>query len=149
MVADGVTRYYSDHCLVCGQDNPVGFRCIFHADGERAWTDAVAPKHFEGFGGVIHGGLISALLDEAMWFGIYTKGHATMTVDLNVRLRRSLAPLTPVRVTAKMTGRKRRFLLAQAQMRDDKGVVATAEGRFLTVPEVEAHLQGSLTEERI
>lgn len=55
----------SRHCFICGVENPVGLHLHFYETEpgviETAYT---APDHFEGFPGVLHGGIVAAIIDE-------------------------------------------------------------------------------------
>lgn len=98
----------------------------------------------------MHGGLVTALLDEAMFYAIYAQGQTTMTVHLATTLRKSVEPGVPVRVQAQFAGQDRRYYLANAELVDLKGrLLAKSDGRFLRVPRLEAHLQGAIVEEPV
>lgn len=145
-----ITRYFSDHCFVCGQQNTHGFQAVFLTDGEKAWADVTPPRRSQGFGGVVHGGLVTALLDETMWYALYVNDLVTMTVHLDVTLRRSLAPGAPVRVEGRFIEQDRRYYVAEAVITNrSEDRLAYAQGRFLRVPKIEAHLQGTIKEESI
>ncbi len=114
------------------------------------WAELTPPPHTRGFGGVVHGGLVTTLLDEAMFYAIYATGQTTMTVHLSTTLRKSAQPGVPVRVEAFYDGQERRYYLAHATLLDPEGsVLAQAHGRFLRVPKLEAHLQGAIIEEPV
>lgn len=143
-------RYSSEDCFVCGSNNPVGFRAKLYTDGEMAWTEVTPPVQFQGFNGVLHGGMVSSLLDETLWYALYCKGFVTLTVDLSVRLRKSAPPGRPLRVEAQMADRDRRFLVAQGRLIGlDGELYATAQGRFLEVSPEKAHLQGIIRTEEL
>jgi acyl-coenzyme A thioesterase PaaI-like protein len=52
-------------CFICGLENPAGLQLHIYetAPGtvESAYT---APEHFQGFPGVLHGGIVAAIIDE-------------------------------------------------------------------------------------
>ena len=52
-------------CFVCGDKNPIGLNVAFYSDDERVVADYTAGRQFEGYKDVLHGGILSALLDEA------------------------------------------------------------------------------------
>jgi hypothetical protein len=55
-----------DYCFVCGARNPVGLKLDFRVvDGRVETVFVPAPEH-QGFAGIIHGGLVGLVLDEAM-----------------------------------------------------------------------------------
>lgn len=55
----------SRHCFICGMENPVGLHLHIYetAPGEVEST-YVAPEHFQGYPGVLHGGIVAAIIDE-------------------------------------------------------------------------------------
>ncbi|HEX6971128.1 MAG TPA: PaaI family thioesterase [Limnochordia bacterium] len=143
-------RFHSDGCFVCGQANPAGFRAPVWTDERFAWIEAVVPEPLRGFAEITHGGAIAALLDEAMWYAIYAQGKATLTVSLEIRLRKPVVPGSTVIAEALGLGRRGRFYLGRARVRDERGeVVATAAGEFLEAPGRFGHLTGMLVEQRL
>jgi hypothetical protein len=59
---------HTANCLVCGRDNPHGLKLDFSvvANTGVVIAEFVGQKHHAGFEGLIHGGLISTVMDEAM-----------------------------------------------------------------------------------
>src|SRR5262245_45262301 len=55
----------SKYCFICGMENPVGLHLHIYeiAPGE-VETTYIAPEHFQGYPGVLHGGIVAALIDE-------------------------------------------------------------------------------------
>jgi acyl-coenzyme A thioesterase PaaI-like protein len=91
-------------CFVCGMENPVGLHLKFYqvAPGE-VTADITPPEHYQGYPGVLHGGIAAAMLDE-------TAGRALMgifpprfmfTAKLEVKYRKNI----PVGQPLKLTGR--------------------------------------------
>ena len=65
----------SRHCFLCGLENPVGLHLHFYeAEPGVIETQYTAPEHFQGYPGVLHGGIVAALIDE-------TSGRAQMGSD--------------------------------------------------------------------
>lgn len=127
----------SRNCFVCGRENPFGLKMDFYADvpGEVTATFKIS-DNFEGFPGVVHGGIIAALLDEGAG-----RAHMTdprkfmMTAQLNVRYRKPVP--TGVKLTLKgFAGeRKGRVAKATGEIRDENGtLLAEAEGVFVDIP---------------
>ena len=63
------------YCFICGHDNPLGFKANIEMDrdAQRAQCTVTIPAEFQGWKEMVHGGIISALLDEVC-------AHAGMTV---------------------------------------------------------------------
>ena len=77
-------------CFVCGEDNPGGLHLDFEIDKEKKTlkTSFVAGPVFQGFDGVVHGGIISTLVDEATAKLSYELGYDAVTAALEVRFKR-------------------------------------------------------------
>ena len=75
-----------DHtCFVCGQENPIGFKLHFDLDKEKneATSSVVIKKEYNGFNGITHGGIVSALLDEVSFYAGLTLNLVTVTTKQN------------------------------------------------------------------
>ncbi len=134
----------STGCLICGRHNPVGLKVQFWASGNRVWTPVRPPEHFQGFSGVLHGGVISALMDDALWYAVHNAtGQMTMTVDLNVRFKKSAPVGTDLVAAGELVNSRGRLSEARAVLYLASGeVVAEATGKFLAVPEKQARELG-------
>lgn len=79
------------HCLLCGERNPFSLGLRFH-DGEEGlvWSRFRALPRFQGYDGILHGGVICAVLDSAMTHCLFHRGVEAVTGDLRVRF---LAPI--------------------------------------------------------
>jgi len=52
-------------CFICGLENPVGLHLhIYETEPGVVETTYVAPDHFQGYPGVLHGGIVGAIIDE-------------------------------------------------------------------------------------
>lgn len=126
----------SEHeCFGCGDRNPIGLHLRFTAMEEGvAATFVPLPEH-QGFAGVVHGGIISTLLDEAMAWATATAGFWAVTGDLRVRFRHELHVGEPVRIAARLTGSRDKLLTTTAEivLDEDGEIVATATATFVRV----------------
>jgi uncharacterized protein (TIGR00369 family) len=56
-----------DHkCFACGMENPDGLRLTWTVDGQTMTTLFTAEAKYQGWKGIVHGGILATLLDEAM-----------------------------------------------------------------------------------
>ena len=57
-----------DGCFVCGKSNPIGLKLKFDVDKENniSRSSVVFSAEHQGWDGVVHGGLLAAVLDDAM-----------------------------------------------------------------------------------
>ncbi len=131
------------HCLVCGQANTLGIRLRFHRlrdlDGRPVGvrSETAVPAHLQGFDGLLHGGVIAALLDDAMWWAVYARhGVITVTADMQLRFRRPI-PITMQLRLEGIAAERRRIYAAAGRILDPEGqVLAEASARFVASPDL-------------
>ena len=123
-------------CFACGPDHPHGLKLRFRTDGPgRVRAGWIPGKDWEGYQGVIHGGIIATVLDEAMSKAIATASESAFTCRLEVRLRRHVAPGELIRVRGWVVEKRKRHLRVEAELRDTQNVErAHAWGTFLKPP---------------
>jgi uncharacterized protein (TIGR00369 family) len=122
------------NCFVCGKENSAGLQLDFDSDSQAAWTWFDSPSAYEGYHGIIHGGIIATLLDEAMAKIILVQDLAAVTADLSVRYRKSLPVGTRVKAEAKITQQKSRTIRTEAVLSDINGTVyAEANAVYIVV----------------
>jgi acyl-coenzyme A thioesterase PaaI-like protein len=126
----------SDHaCFGCGDDNSIGLHLRFIPDGDGVSASFVpAPEH-QGFHDVVHGGIISSVLDEAMAWATAHAGVWAVTGDMRVRFRRPLSIGEPTTVTARVSGARGRLVTTTAELvlDRDRSPIASASATFVKV----------------
>jgi len=123
-------------CFVCGQRNDGGLRAVYRQEGDRIVTEFTGHDAHQGFPGVVHGGLISALLDETMGRTALLHGAWTMTGRLEVRYRAPAPAHRRLVVSAWLTRERRVAFESRGEVRlDGEELVAEGRGLFLRVPE--------------
>lgn len=113
-----------DKCFVCGQDNPIGLKLRFHQDGKTARAEFTPNKLYQGWSGVLHGGITMALLDEAMSYAPLFEGINTVSAKLEVRIRRPIPIGEPLSITGNITRRTRRLV-------ETKGAIFLKDGTLV------------------
>lgn len=110
------------NCFGCGSDNAKGLHLHFDftAD-EQATANWVTSRDYEGYEGVIHGGIIAAALDEAMAQAVVASGRKALTCELRVRLRRQIAPGDSLEIRGWIAAVERRKLTAEASLAGAEG----------------------------
>jgi uncharacterized protein (TIGR00369 family) len=125
----------SNHCFGCGQQNRTGLRLNFFVDRDhRVVCRLRVPRRFEGPPGLVHGGVIATLLDEAMSKANRQFGVVAMTRKMEVEYLRPVPLSTPLELSAHhidAAGRKHR---CEAEIRDGSGnVLARGKALFIAV----------------
>ena len=123
-------------CFVCGAQNESGLKLTLRTNAERgeSETDVVFPGRFQGWHGIVHGGLIATVLDEALIYAAGAKGFKCVTGEITIRFIKPAR--TDVRHTVK--GRfvedKGRIVLAESEVLDADGTqVARASGKLFKI----------------
>jgi uncharacterized protein (TIGR00369 family) len=131
-------------CFGCGDLNSKGLRLAFRLEDGAAVAEFDPEPQHQGYPGLMHGGLVATILDEAMGWAIYGRGIWAMTARMQVRFRRSVPLDRRLRVSAHVTNERQRLLQARAELRDERGtLLAEGEGAFLRVtPEQGRELEG-------
>jgi len=126
-------------CFVCGRENPLGLAARWVSDrelGEVRATLAI-PEHFNGFPGTVHGGVLSALLDEAAVRTALLDGgfdDLMVTAKLEVAFRHPTPTCTPIVVVARLVRRVGSRVQAEAEVRLPDGTVAARAEALLMRP---------------
>lgn len=106
-------------CFACGSDHPHGLRLQFRTNGAGSvLADWVPTKTWESYQGVIHGGIVATVLDEAMSKAVAAAAQPSLTCHLEVRLRQAVAPGEALVVHGWVTGKRRRRIEVEADLRD-------------------------------
>jgi uncharacterized protein (TIGR00369 family) len=121
-------------CYVCGQDNPRGLHLAFEVDHQSMRTVWTPDSTLEGFEGIVHGGIVSTVLDESMAKSVSALGIEALTAELRVRFRRPVIAGTSLHVSGWVTSRNKRLVSAEAQLTDHAGTeLAHAWSSFLII----------------
>ena len=73
------------HCFGCSQKNPHGLKMRFYTDDTALYSWLSVPTHLCGWDGIVHGGVLSTMLDEIMgWSAIYSLRRIVMTKTMTV-----------------------------------------------------------------
>jgi uncharacterized protein (TIGR00369 family) len=118
------------NCFVCGKDNSAGLQLSFDLDKERQTlqTTFTAGPTFQGWDGIVHGGIISTLLDEIMAKLSYELGYNTVTASLEIRFKKPAPILEPLIVLGEITEVNKRLVRARGRVVKKDGTIL-AEGK--------------------
>ncbi len=122
-------------CVVCNPSRESGFGLdyVWSEDGGIAATFA-CPDRCEGYPGLLHGGVISSLLDGAMTNCLFAHGVGALTAKLNVRFRHPVALATPLVVRAHLARSQPPLHVVESQLEQNGRVKAKAQGTFMERP---------------
>ncbi len=115
-------------CFGCGKDNPFGLKLVFTWDGVNARAEFTPKAVYQGWPGLVHGGIMACLLDEGMGYAALFAAGRCVTAGMEVKLKRPALVGTPLVITASVRRKSRKLVetLAQVSLVDGTPV---AEGR--------------------
>ncbi len=124
-----------NYCFVCGKENPHGFQIeVQYSEPElAAETELSIPREYQGWADVIHGGILSTLLDELMAHAIWHFAGPGLTISMEVRFHAPLKPGEPIRVRGVMhtpNGSRRQTVGEIIRIADGQRI-ASGKSRFL------------------
>ncbi len=122
------------YCFVCGPNNPIGLKLDFSFDGEKIKTEFFPQKVHQGYKDIIHGGIISALLDEAMVKLAIELGMPAVTAHMDIRLRKAVNVGEKITVVAEILENTKKLLTAHAKaVLVNNEVIADAKGKLIKI----------------
>jgi len=127
----------STDCFVCGEDNTSGLGLHFYAkEGEtKVFININIDEHFNSYKNIVHGGIISALLDESMGWAAFLFSDTKQflfTRTLEITYRKNMPPLTDLLVTSEFVSMNRGLAITKGVISgvNTKEIYATAKGLF-------------------
>jgi len=124
-------------CFVCGRENPIGFHLHFFQDSDGCvYADYTAKEEHQGFPGVMHGGLISTLLDEILGRTAIANNIWCMTAHLDVRYKKPVPIGMPLKLKGEIVKQKGRLIEGRGELLlADGSIAAEARGTYLRIPD--------------
>lgn len=115
---------YTRGCFVCGAHNPHGLQLKFLREGDEVRAEFVPQPHHAGFRGIIHGGILSTVLDETMfWAAACAMKRFALAAELNVRFMKKVSVGDKLTVVAAFVADKGRLWESRAELRKEDGTV--------------------------
>jgi uncharacterized protein (TIGR00369 family) len=119
------------NCFVCGDKNPIGLNVPFYVKDDRVVAEYTAQRQFEGYKDILHGGILSSLLDEVMIRAVLAKGINCLTSEMRVRFKKMVKIGEKLHMEGWLVEDRGRILVAQGKIVNPNGeVVAEGEGKF-------------------
>jgi acyl-coenzyme A thioesterase PaaI-like protein len=119
------------NCFACGSDNECGLGLDISYCGKTAWCNVKLDRRFQGYPGIVHGGILASIADSVMVNLVHhLYGGEPKTCRLDLRLRNSMNINSKIRADAKIQRSKRDFIWVYCKIYDDNKEYATANGIF-------------------
>ena len=125
------------NCVVCSSTNKKGLHLeSVLADEGSIISTFQCDEAFEGYPGVLHGGVVSSILDRSMGNCVFALGQAAVTVEMTTRFRHLIAVDQEATVSARITQSSYSMHLMGAEIFQAGQVKATAKAKFLSQSEL-------------
>ncbi|UCB52951.1 MAG: PaaI family thioesterase [Candidatus Zixiibacteriota bacterium] len=132
-------------CFVCGDKNPIGLNVPFYVKDNQVVAEYTAGRHFEGYKDVLHGGILSALLDEVMIRAVLALDIYCVTSEITVKFRKMVKTGAKLSLKGRLVEDKGRILTAKGKITNQNDqVVAEGEATFVRV---RGEMEKQLTQE--
>ena len=130
-------REYSQ-CFGCGQNNPIGLKLNFQRDGNMAKTEYTPTELYQGWPGLVHGGILICMLDEAMGWVVMFEGMNCITAEMQVKLKRPAPINEPLIITSSITKKTRKLIKSKAavSLRDGTLIAEGTATQFIVNSQV-------------
>jgi len=125
-------RFGFPDCFACGPDNARGLRLVFARAADAVVCSYTADAALGGYGSILHGGVTSTLLDEAMAWAVFALlDKLPLTTELRVRFLGSVHTGEALAITGRIVSSDARGADARAELRNAAGeLCAEGEGRL-------------------
>jgi len=121
-----------ERCIICGRDNGKGLHVQFRACEDGSVSSLFSCSSIlQGYGGHLHGGEITSLLDGAMTNCLFAQGKKALTGELNVRFLHPVDTNSDVNIRAWITASRSSMHKLEATMVQNGRLVAKAKAKFM------------------
>ena len=128
----------NDHCFVCGCKNNFGLHIpvkSFIKENTVSFEWTPGPNH-QSYAGIVHGGILSTLLDESMGYAAMGEGlkRKVVTIEYTLNFRHPSPVGLPLKVVAATIGQRRNIILTRGNIvAPDGTVLVEASGKFYEI----------------
>ncbi len=122
-----------DHyCFVCGEKNPSGLHLGFSLQDGKVFAEFIPQKIHQGYKDIVHGGIISSIIDEAMVKAALMQGMPAVTAEITVRFKNPLRAGEKLIVEAQITDINRKIIETSATVKKpDNTLIAEGHAKLL------------------
>jgi uncharacterized protein (TIGR00369 family) len=121
-----------NHCFVCGEKNHYGLHLKFSLHEGKVLSEFVPQKVHQGYKDIVHGGIISTIIDEAMVKAAIMQGIPAVTAEINVRFKKTLRVGEKVLIEATIINMNKKIIETSAQVKKaDDTIIAEGHAKLL------------------
>lgn len=124
-----------NYCFACGKKNHCGLKLSFSYSNGKLTFEFIPDKIYQGYKDIIHGGIITTVLDEAMIQAAIAEEIIPVTAEINVRFKKPLMAYEKTVVEAEIIRKGSRLIEAQSRLLKipDLTVIAKAQAKLIPI----------------
>lgn len=122
------------NCFVCGPNNPEGMQIVWSVEGRKTTAVFIPGTKYQGWKGIVHGGVLATLLDEAMarLAGVLWKG--AVTAEMMVRYLKPAPINKRLLIEGEVVKESKKLVEMRASITTEEGIeVAKATGKIIKI----------------
>lgn len=128
-----------EHCFGCGTDNARGLGMILRPEADGVHARILTGPGWVSWRGVVHGGLLATVMDEAMGWAVAYRGFTGLTARLSVRYLRPASPGATLLVHAWVTDTRHGLARVSAEVSQEGGSrLCSADGLLRLIDDIDA-----------
>jgi uncharacterized protein (TIGR00369 family) len=121
-----------NYCFVCGEKNPSGLHLKFSLSEGKISTEFNPQKTHQGYKDVVHGGIISTIIDEAIVKAALMQGMPAITAEITIRFKNPLMVGERAVVEATIVKMNKRIIETSAILKKvDNTIIAEGHAKLL------------------
>ena len=118
-----IPNYWTGNCFGCSRTNTQGLNLRFWLSEKGCYTRCAIPNHLCGIDGLVHGGIITLLLEEvAQWTIITHLGRFGMTREISVRYLKPVPTNTEILVEAQIINQGEKNIVFRSTVFNSEGI---------------------------
>jgi acyl-coenzyme A thioesterase PaaI-like protein len=126
-----VENHFHQNCFACGSNDGMGLRLKFYRYEDWAvFGSFYADPKYEGYSGIIHGGIIATLLDSAMTHCLFVKDIPALTGRLSIKYSTPIQTGAVVRLEARVVDQFHELFVLEGKALVDGKRVASAKAKY-------------------
>ena len=131
MVNNSIQKTHKN-CFICGNENPWSLGLKFQEMNDNwIYSEFQAHDKLQGYDGILHGGIISSLLDAAMTHCLFHRGIQAVTGELLVRFLHPTVCDSKLKVRARILFEKIPLYVVESELICEDEVMARAKAKFI------------------
>ena len=120
-----------DSCFACGSKNPIGLKLNFNTKNEKTIASLNLGKNYEGYKGIVHGGILSTIIDSVMLKCLFSDGFNALTARMDIRFKKPVFIDSEYTASSVVLSTNNEFVYLKATIKDkDEKICVLGNGVF-------------------